>query len=170
MLRFVHCPKTGGVALRNALAPLGPFACDGHMTRLSTVQPDDWPIITITRDPLPRFVSAFWWLATKTFPWPWRTPDAMVERMGTPLVDKAFKRYMVLWPQTHWLDCDTPLDWVGHTETLGEDVKRLEELLSATITLTPRNVGRYPHVPLSSASEDRIREFYAADYTYLEDT
>ena len=81
MLRFVHVPKTGGVALRKALAPVrDPHSanalvqCDGHLTTLSAAPEDD--IITVVRDPLRRYVSAFWWLSTKTR-WPWHSPDAM---------------------------------------------------------------------------------------------
>lgn len=167
MLRFVHVPKTGGVALREALAPLGlDFRCDGHLTTLSSAQEDD--VITVAREPLARYVSAFWWLATKTL-WPWPSPDAMARQMGrSTLVDNAFKRYMVLWPQTHWIDADRPLLWHGRTETLEADSARLWPLLGLSVDLPRRNVGRYPESPLSEQAEANLRDFYAADYAMLE--
>ena len=165
MLRFVHVPKTGGVALREALAPLGlGFACDGHLTTLASAQEEN--IITIVRDPMDRYVSAFWWLATKTL-WPWPSPDAMACRMGTTLVDNAFKRYMVLWRQTHWIDCERPFYWIGHTESLSDDAARLGALLGLTVDIPRRNVGRYPPSPLSERALANLHDFYADDYELL---
>ena len=163
MLRFVHVPKTGGVALREALAPLGlRFCCDGHLTTLASAQEED--VITIVRDPIARFISAFWWLTTKTL-WPWSSPDVMACRMGSStLVDNAFARYMVLWRQTHWIDSDRPLLWMGHTETLEADASRLWPLLGLDVRLPRRNVGRYPPAELSKRALANLRDFYAADY------
>jgi len=163
VIRFVHVPKTGGVALREALT--GHIACDGHLTTLASAQEAD--AITIVRDPVERYISAFWWLATKTL-WPWPSPDAMARQMGTKLVDDAFLRYMVLWRQTHWINADRPLLWIGHTESLSEDTARLGPLLGLTLSLPRRNVGRYPHQPLSPAALDTIRWFYADDYALLD--
>jgi len=159
-------PKTGGVALREALAPLGlGFRCDGHMTTLATAQEDD--VVTVVRDPIARYVSAFWWLATKTL-WPWASPDAMARQMGrSTLVDNAFKRYMVLWRQSHWIDADRPLLWVGRTETLADDFARLRPLLGLTGDLPRRNVGRYPEARLSEPALDNLRAFYAEDFDLL---
>jgi len=164
MVRFIHVPKTGGVTLREAIT--GHLLCDGHLTTVSTAQEAD--IITIVRDPLTRYASAFWWLAARTL-WPWPSPDAMACQMGTKLVDNAFKRYMVLWRQTHWLDAKTPLLWVGHTETLNEDAGRLGVLMGLSLVMPRRNVGRYRPTPLSAQGEANLREFYAADYELLQE-
>lgn len=159
MIRYVHVPKTGGVALREALADR--VLCDGHLTTLAAAQEDD--LITTTRDPIARYVSAFWWLSTKT-PWPWATPDAMACRMGSTLVDNAFERYMVLWRQAHWIDSDRPLLWVGRTESLAEDATRLGTLLDVTVDIGHRNVGRYREASISDRAMANLRDFYAEDF------
>lgn len=98
MVTFIHIPRTGGLALTEALRGTGVRA-DGHRFRLSDVD----AAITIVRDPVAREASLRahwpdgpeWWFA----------------------------------PESAWLDCDKPLLWVGHTETLAEDVERLREII-----------------------------------------
>ena len=97
---FLHIPRTGGLALTDALRGTGVRA-DGHRFRLS--DPDVDGAITILRDEdeRQRSLRRHW-------------PDAPAWWFAPP---------------SSWLDCDKPLLWVGHTETLEADVERLREII-----------------------------------------
>ena len=74
---------------------------------------------------------------------------------------------MVLWRQSHWIDCDRPLYWLGRTESLSDDAARLGALLGVVLDVTPANVGHYPPSPLSGRGEANVRAFYADDYATI---
>ncbi|HVN34595.1 MAG TPA: sulfotransferase family 2 domain-containing protein, partial [Casimicrobiaceae bacterium] len=62
MLHFLHIGKTGGTAIKHALRPIGPtrnLALHGHGTRFSDI-PLGEQVFFFLRDPLSRFVSAFY--------------------------------------------------------------------------------------------------------------
>lgn len=109
---FVHIPRTGGLSLAEALRGSGVIV-RGHQPRLSTVVGD---AITIVRDPEARRRSlvAHW-------------PDGPEWWFA---------------PESAWLDCDKPLLWVGHTETLADDFERLRDILGLTTSLPHINASR----------------------------
>jgi len=165
VIQLLHIPKTGGTALWSALSGSGAVHRNGHTFILSHLRQGD-EAITILRDPAARFVSAFWWMALRHL-WPWADPDAMARGIGTAKVDDTLRRTLVFLPQAHWMDADTPLLWVGHTESLATDATRLGTLLGCPMDLPRSNVGEYPPSPLSATATDNIRAFYADDYALL---
>jgi len=61
-LHFLHIGKTGGTAVKHALKPVaapGYLMLHGHDVRLHDVAPDE-QVFFFLRDPLSRFVSAFY--------------------------------------------------------------------------------------------------------------
>lgn len=167
MIQLIHIPKTGGTALAHALH--GVAHHNGHSVTLSTLRRPG-PVITIVRDPVARFVSAFWWMAEHHL-WPWASPDDMAAGIGSEAVDARLRDTLVFWPQSHWLDADTPLLWTGHTETLDTDVLALADLIAVPVILPTsgreRNAGRRA-APMSPAGAAAVRDFYAADYRLME--
>ena len=175
MIQHVHIPKTGGSALAQAYATSGAINRNGHAFTLSWLKHGD-DAITIVRDPVDRFVSAFNWIATyrrETSPvaWPWASPDAMALGIGSEMVDGALEGLQVFIPQSHWLDGDLArLIWVGRTETLRADYAELKARLGIHEDLPPpgptANTGP-PHQPLSERAIASVRDWYADDYELL---
>ena len=161
MIYQVHIPKTGGTALATAIGPFG-VRRPGHDLKLSGVPKED-TAITIVRDPLERFVSAFWHVATRKL-FPWNSPNALALKM--PDFEMSS---LVFRPQVTWLDSNHDLLWVGNTATLGHDFLRLKRLLGLPedVHLAPRPPKR--EVRLSSRAITNLRSFYAADYQLLEE-
>lgn len=165
MLELVHIPKTAGTAL--AWATRGTVHHNGHSVTLRLLRRTG-PAITIVRDPVARFLSAFDWVATRQL-FRWATPDEMarnLEDAGNEMHHIVFRH------QSYWLDDDLArLVWVGHTETLDTDVEALAELTGQPIELPPpghdkRNEARNRYA-LSSEGEEKVRARYADDYALL---
>lgn len=140
---FVHIPRTGGLALTEALRGSG-IRAGGH-----NVLPEPGEdCITILRDPVARFVSAY----------DHQQPDLDIEELARdPSLGGWFFQ-----PAARWLDGLTPV-WVGHTETLAADVDRLG--------VGPLPAGYNASTRRSSLSPDGIaavRRYYAEDYDLLE--
>lgn len=167
-VQFIHIPKTGGCALSAAVRKH--VRLNGHRVRLSMVPAEDQPI-TILRDPVARFLSAYNWhrvhagAARKEPQWP--SADALAHELGAGLLLSD-----VIWlPQGHWLDRDRPFLWVGRTETLDADVERLSDLLGVRLDLPPhgdprRNEGP-PHEALTPDNEAAVRHHYRTDYDLI---
>lgn len=122
---FVHIPRTGGLALTEALRGSGVIT-RGHQPRLSGCD----EAITILRDPVERFVSC----------WDHWNPSGLdIETLARDPERGGW------WfaPASAWLDCDRPLLWVGRTETLAEDYERLRDLLGLKRDLPVINVHRH---------------------------
>lgn len=160
MTFLVHIPKTGGTALAAALGPR--VRRPGHGLVLSDVPPGA-DVITIVRDPIERFVSAFWHIANARL-FPWASPDHLARELPEDEM-----RALVFRPQTTWLDADRELAWVGHTETLEQDFEQLRDImgLPPECALPPRPPRR--DVRLSKASIGNLVAYYASDYRWLEE-
>ena len=163
--QLIHIPKTAGTALASALGRA--VHRNGHPFRLSHLKPGDLAI-TVVRDPVERFRSAFAWSARQQL-WRWPSADALALD-GPELTDDVFK------PQSWWLDGELGrLLWVGRTETLDADVRGLASLLGIGDIRLPmpgsveRNATPHPHPPLSAEALEALRERYADDYALLED-
>lgn len=158
MIHFVHIPKTGGTALAAALG--NRVYRPGHHLRLSMV-PSDEAAITILRDPVERYISAFGHMPNGEL----SSPEEMALALDAPIDHDVYR------PQSYWIDSDHPLAWVGFTETLDQDVRALEDIVGAHLELPKsgyaRNAGP-PHQPLSYAAEEIVRLWYADDYELLE--
>jgi len=157
--QFVHIPKTGGSALRQALGYLDlDMRYPGHRYPISAFPKED-EVITIVRDPVDRFVSAFW----HARPMGWESPEPFALAMPDYHMD-----LLVFRPQVAWIDSDRPLLWVGHTETLEADFERLRPMFRrGCAPLLPRPPAHYPPPDLSQQALDNIRDYYADDYALL---
>lgn len=146
---FIHIPRTGGLGLTEALRGSGVVA-QGHRFKLSDVD----EAITVVRDPVDRFLSAYDHLQ----------PDI-------PIEDMARDPDMGGWffaPMTAWLDVDKPLLWVGHTDTLVADFERLRPLLGLTTDLPCGYNASRRHSTLSPEGTAAVRAWYADDHALLE--
>jgi hypothetical protein len=90
--QFLHVGKTGGSAVKAALRPVataGPFRLDlhGHQFTLAQVKPDE-VFFFATRDPVKRFVSAFYSRRRGGAP-PSRDPWSPAERLAFERFDTA---------------------------------------------------------------------------------
>ena len=152
MVTFIHIPRTGGLALTEALRGTGVRA-DGHRFKLS--DPDVDEAITIVRDPVARFISAY----------------DVAAPAGVSIEDLARDPSLIGWwfldRAVTWLDCEKPLLWVGRTETLAQDVERLRVLIPGIGPLPRYNESRR-HSTLSSEGQAAVRDWYADDYALLE--
>lgn len=148
-MTFVHIPRTGGLALTEALRGTGVVA-RGHALRLSMVG----EAITIVRDPIARFISAY----------DHQRPDIDIEE----LAQDPSRGGWFFDPMTAWLDVDRPLLWVGHTETLAADVARLWDLLGFVGHLPAGYNASRQHSTLSPEGQAAVRAWYADDYALLE--
>ena len=130
----------------------------GHRYPISAF-PREEEVFTILRDPVDRFVSAFWhaqpagWMSVQDFAL--EMPDSLMH-------------LLVFRPQVAWVDADRPLLWVGHTETLEADYERLRKMFRRPCApLLPKPKPHYPPSRLSKQAIANIREYYADDYDLL---
>jgi len=126
--------------------------------------------VTIIRDPVERYVSAFDWMAGRHL-WRWASADEMARAIDDELVRKALRESLVFRPMRDWLDCDREPYWIGRTESLDADVARLCDRLGIRPVVMPtgheRNAGP-AHRSMSSTAIDNIRDWYADDYRLME--
>ena len=154
-LHFLHVGKTGGTAVKHALAPVaGPLgiALHDHDVRLADLPPGDRAFLFL-RDPIDRFVSAFHSRRRQGRPrhdWPWSeaervafarfaTPGALADALGADdpaALDAMAGIAHINRPQSWWTGPAEALAgrreallMVGRRETLGRDVARLSGLL-----------------------------------------
>ncbi len=151
---FLHIGKTGGTAVKHALAPVAGrlrLVLHDHETRLSDLAPGERAFLFL-RDPLDRFVSAFHSRRRRGRPrhdWAWSEAErAAFERFETPnalaeatRADPAAQAAMegiehIRSPQSLWtgppealLARRADVLMVGRCETLDRDVARLSRLL-----------------------------------------
>jgi hypothetical protein len=151
-VHFLHIRKTGGMALKAALAPLAAgrgLRLAEHGTTLPKI-PKGERVVFVVRDPVSRFVSGFnsrLRQGRPLFDRPWneaeaqafalfKTPDALAQALHAD--DPAAKTAMrgirhVNQPLSDWLVSDAYLRerladivWVGRTETLGDDLEEIK--------------------------------------------
>ena len=151
---FLHIGKTGGTAVKHALAPMAErhgIVLHRHGTRLADL-PRGERAFFFLRDPLDRFVSAFhsrrrrgrprvdiaWSEAERAAFERFETPNALAEAIAT---DPAARAAMggirhVCWPQARWtgtpqalLSRRADVLMAGRCETLHRDATRLSGLL-----------------------------------------
>lgn len=173
---LMHVPKTGGVALSHALG-LHVHRM-GHETRLEHL--GIWPpIITIVRDPVARWISAYDMVdrQRKHVPESDRWPDASAAALdpeGRAWYESYWKS--PFWPQTHWLrDATYALRrcwYIAHTETLDDDFAAIREAIGAADCVMPtkaalRNANQAEKSALNDEAAAAIREHYAQDYDLL---
>jgi hypothetical protein len=151
-IHVLHIGKTGGTALKAALAPFaaeGKFVLHGHETRCRDCPPGSL-IFFVVRHPLDRFVSAFNSRLRRgrpRFDYPWslrqalvfslfRSPNALAEGLGSrnPLVRLAARLSMgsighLRRRLSYWIDAGelerNPRLIIGTLETLDSDLRRL---------------------------------------------
>ena len=153
-IHFLHIGKTGGTAVKHALAPVAEargIVLHDHETRLADLAPGERAFFFL-RDPSDRFVSAFHSRRRKGRPrhdWEWseaereafarfETPNALAEAIGTePAARDAMQgiahiRSAQAWwtgPPEALLARRADVLMVGRCETLDRDVARLSRLL-----------------------------------------
>jgi Sulfotransferase family len=154
-IHVLHIAKSGGTALKAALAPFaaeGRFVLHGHATRCRDCPPGS-RIFFVVRHPLDRFVSAFNSRLRKgrpRFDHPWsprqaivfslfRSPNALAEALGSrnPPVRLAahlgmraighLRRRLSYWIDASELERNSRLI-IGTVETLEADLQRLLEI------------------------------------------
>jgi hypothetical protein len=151
-IHVLHIGKTGGTALKAALAPFaaeGKFVLHGHVVRCRDCPPGS-RIFFVVRHPLDRFVSAFNSRLRRgrpRFDYPWslrqaivfslfRSPNGLAEGLGSrnPLVRLAATLSMrtighLRRRLSYWIDRGeverNPRLIIGTLETLDADLRRL---------------------------------------------
>jgi len=173
----LHTPKCGGLALAAALGGQGHRW--GHSSRLRDL-PD--PAITVIRDPVARWVSAYDMVARQFKQW----PEADGLTASTAALSDEWRSWLrerfphVWYPLHRWLR--TPA-YVLHrgvvvlrTETLDRDWLDVKARYGLTGTLPrPGERHRNDHAQhgtvrssLTPRAEARLRDLYADDYWFLE--
>ena len=154
-IHVLHIGKTGGTALKAALAPFaaeGRFVLHGHATRARDCPPGS-RIFFVVRHPVDRFVSAFNSRLRRgrpRFDYPWsprhaivfslfRSPNALAEALGSrnPLARLAagfamraighLRRRLSYWVEPGEIERNPRLI-IGTLETLDRDLMRLLEI------------------------------------------
>lgn len=175
-MTLLHLPKTGGVALSHALGRH--VHRMGHETLLEHL-PIWPPIITIVRDPVARWVSAYDMVdrQRRHVPESDRWPDASAAALD-PEGRAWYETYWkpVFYPQTRWLrDARYALRrcwYICHTETLDDDFATIREAIGANDCVMPikaslRNQNQADKSVLTPEAQAAIREHYADDYELL---
>ena len=175
-LSLMHVPKTGGTALAHALGRH--VHRMGHKTRLQDM-PLWPPIITVVRDPVDRWVSAFdMCLRQKR-----HVPE--FDRWPTA-TEAALDPEGMAWLQSYWDPAFTPQTWwlrdaryalkrcwyIAHTETLSDDFETIREALGAKGEMprakdSRRNANTDAKSHLTAEARAAVREYYADDYQLL---
>ena len=181
MLHQLHIPKTGGLALAHGLD--GHIHRFGHGTTLRAI-PD--PAVTIVRDPIARFVSAWDMCARqgKHFKveysrWPTASLAAVSEEAMAWLAEKYLHAF---YPLTWWLEsadyARSRLWYIAHTETLDADFAVICERLGLEGLHLPAigDQHRNDHAQhgssksvLDADAAIALREYYDDDYRLLEE-
>jgi len=177
-MSLLHIPKTGGTALAHALDRY--VHRMGHETRLEAL-PLWPPIVTVVRDPVERWVSA-WDMCFRQKKhiseyerWP-SASEAALDPEALAWLESYWRRAFT--PQTYWLrDSRYALKrcwYIAHTETLTSDFEAIRDVIGAVGCEMPaegsrrRNGNPAEKSVLTSEAERALREHYFDDYTLLE--
>jgi hypothetical protein len=177
-MSLMHIPKTGGTAMAHALDRY--VHRMGHETRLEAM-PIWPPIITVVRDPVERWVSA-WDMCLRQrrhVPEYERWPDASTAALDPEALDWLESYWgRAFTPQVFWLrDAKYALRrtwYICHTETLSADFEIIRDAIGAVGCEMPtkprlRNANPAEKSVLSPEAEAAIRDRYAADYRLLKE-
>jgi len=177
MLNLMHIPKSGGVALSHALH--GYMQRMGHKSNLEAL-PLWPPIVTILRDPVERWVSAWDMTQQQRCPpeygkWP-SASDCALDPGALEWLEGYWGQLFV--PATWWLrDADyarSRLWYICHTETLDEDWRTIRDAIGAVDCAMPpvgnghRNAQPGTKSLLTPEAVAAVRAYYADDYELLE--
>ena len=196
LAHFLHIGKTGGTAVRAALAPFETthrLCLHGHGFTLRDV-PRDETAFFFLRDPASRFVSAFnsrlrqgrprWdrpWSAEEQWAFQrFGTPNDLAEALGSGEADRAMAGIRhVNAGYADWLvsapyALSRNLAFVGRQERLDADFEVLKAALGLPDLELPTDpVARHAtpaglSTHLSKEGRERLRAWYAPDYVLLE--
>lgn len=166
-LHFLHIRKTGGTAVKDALASAkAPFELllHDHATRLRDIPPGE-RVFFFLRDPVDRFVSGFnsrmregrpryhypWSEAERSAFGRFHSPDALASALGStdPIDQAAAEEAMCairhlsstyvdhLGEGSYLLERKADLYFIGRTETLERDLERLCLRLGLPLSVRP---------------------------------
>ena len=176
-MSLLHVPKTGGVALATALGR--------HVVRMGhDMRLEDYPlwppIISIVRDPVARWISAWdmTYQPNRNIPeyvrWP-TANDAALDPEALAWLESYWGR--AFWSQCYWLrDAVYTLSrcwYIAHTETLDEDFAIIRDAIGAMGCEMPartsgrRNANQGVKSILTPVAETAIRAHYHDDYALL---
>lgn len=168
---FIHIPRTGGTSVKNAL---GIFS-KRHKTLMELRQEIGRSIyrrsiVTIVRNPVQRFISAFNYCkdigvnmptVTKLLEW--------FKLIGFNYFDTNSYNQLFM-PQYKWLTTDTTgfikVDFIARYEEIDYDYIRLAEYIELTPgKLRRRNESGDYKTPLTLNNKDMIRDIYSGDFS-----
>jgi hypothetical protein len=190
---FLHIPKTGGASIEKALGVWSPkvYKHDkpSYYEKNHRRQFKDWFVFTIVRNPWSKFVSSFYyhkklWNKGVNRHKPMRKAingyDDINAFISDYKSDKRLLNDLGFQPQHRWItvsgDHTTLLpniDYVGHTETLSEDFKKVKQHLgleSPKYQLPHFNKTDHEpyHEELSASSKRVISKLYKKDIELLD--
>lgn len=193
---FLHIGKTAGTAVRSTLGGhetdgLYWLQLHGHDAHLSDIPDEDWWFF-VARDPIPRFVSAFYSRQRQGRPryfTPWsegeaeafarfETANQLAEAIGTPEGDRAMGSILHVSESYRFFlgDVEPRLDrllFVPHQDRMDADFPELCRRLGLpALTLPSEDVAAHRNPAtvdrrLSEVAVANLREFYAEDLALL---
>lgn len=200
-VHFLHIRKTGGNALKAALRPVAEqygLILHNHTMTLSDV-PTGEGVAFVVRDPVERFVSGFnsrrrMGRPLRNSKWSdgeaeafarFKTPNDLAEALTLPVCEDARKAMQeIAHVKTSFSDAlgsrESVLErlgdivWIGRTETLEDDFKKLTERLGLPCGIAlpsdPIAAHRTPEgfsTNLSETGRKNMTDWYAADIEFL---
>ena len=197
MIHFLHIGKTGGNAIKTALAPFaearGLILTHRHAVRLEDVPEEDQVFFSL-RDPVTRFISGFNSRLRKGAPrhnsrWTdgeaiafgrFATPNALAEAIGTSEGDQAMNAighvctFYRTWLRDANYVASRQVIMIAKQETLASDFQRLTALLGLPDARLPDDPVLAHITPpgfetmLSKDGEANVRHWYADDIALYE--
>jgi hypothetical protein len=159
-LHFLHIPRTGGTARRQALKGKPGIIFSDHDTRMSDVRPEDTPVI-FWRDPVERFISSWPLIRDNTRHLTGHISSIEEAARALPAMAEMFEeeRISLLRPQVWWFDAIRPDAIVGPYDEM-EDI--LRSVLPFDFDLPAVNESR-EGFELSKSATAEVLDFYDED-------